>query len=200
MKSWWKVALGVLCGLRGAGLIYRASSPPRGTPVQLLPPPTPAPIQVYVTGAVIHPGVYSLPAGSRAEQAIQAAGGATPQADLEAINLAAILEDGSQLVVPTKAPLVTTIATSPPARATDIPTQIFERWTSTPTVIFPININTATLEELDALPYIGQVRASEIIAYRTAHGPFKRIEDLLKVYGITQEVFDRIKDLITVGS
>ena len=55
------------------------------------------------------------------------------------------------------------------------------------------------MEELDALPYIGQVRASEIIAYRQAHGLFKRIEDILKVYGITQEIFDRIKDLITVG-
>ena len=77
MKSWWKVAFGILCGLLGGGLIYLVSSPPRGVPVQLLPPPSPAPIQVYVTGAVVHPGVYALPAGSRIEQAIQAAGGAT---------------------------------------------------------------------------------------------------------------------------
>jgi competence protein ComEA len=199
MKSWWKVAFGILCGLLGGGLIYLVSSPPRGAPVQLLPLPSPAPIQVHVAGAVVHPGVYSLPAGSRAEQAIQAAGGAAWQADLGALNLAAILEDGSQLLVPTIAPPRTATATNLPARATGISTAVSNWKTPTPTVTFPININTATLEELDALPYIGQVRASEIIAYRQAHGPFKRIEDILKVYGITQEIFDRIKDLITVG-
>ncbi len=200
MKSWWKVAFGILCGLLGGGLIYLVSSPPRGVPLQLLPLPSPAPIQVHVAGAVIHPGVYSLPAGSRLEQAIQAAGGAASSADLQALNLAAFLEDGSQLLVPTKAPLATATPNNPQVRATDLPTQVSDWKTPTPTVTFPININTATLQELDALPYIGQIRASEIIAYRQAHGPFKRIEDLLKVYGITQEVFDRIKGLITVGT
>jgi competence protein ComEA len=200
MKSWWKVAFGILCGLLGGGLIYLVSSPPRGVPVQLLPLPSPAPIQVHVVGAVVNPGVYSLPAESRAEQAIQIAGGAASQADLQAINLAAILEDGSQLLVPTKARPGTATAISLPTRATDISTEVSDWKTPTPTVTFPININTATMEELDALPYIGQVRASEIIAYRQAHGPFKRIEDILKVYGITQEIFDRIKDLITVES
>jgi competence protein ComEA len=200
MKSWWKVAFGILCGLLGGGLIYLVSSPPRGAPLQLLPLPSPAPIQVHVAGAVIHPGVYSLPAGSRFEQAIQAAGGAASSADLQALNLAALLEDGSQLLVPTKAPLATATPNNPQVRATDLPTQASDWKTPTPTVTFPININTATLQELDALPYIGQIRASEIIAYRQEHGPFKRIEDLLKVYGITQEVFDRIKDLITVST
>lgn len=200
MKSWWKVAFGILCGLLGGGLIYLVSSPPRGAPLQLLPLPSPAPIQVHVAGAVIHPGVYSLPAGSRLEQAIQAAGGAASSADLQALNLAAFLEDGSQLLVPTKAPLATATPNNPQVRATDLPTQVSDWKTPTQTVTFPININTATLQELDALPYIGQIRASEIIAYRQAHGPFKRIEDLLKVYGITQEVFDRIKGLITVGT
>jgi competence protein ComEA len=199
MKSWWKVAFGILCGLLGGGLIYLVSSQPRGAPVQLLPPPSPAPIQVYVTGAVVHSGVYALPAGSRIEQAIQAAGGATAQADLEAINLAEILEDGSQVVVPTRALPQTKVAASPAVQATDPPTEAPDWKTPTPTVAFPINLNTATMEELDALPYIGQVRASEIIDYRQVHGPFKRIEDILKVYGITQEIFDRIKDLITVG-
>lgn len=200
MKSWWKVAFGILCGLLGGGLIYLVSSPPRGAPLQLLPLPSPAPIQVHVAGAVIHPGVYSLPAGSRLEQAIQAAGGAASSADLQALNLAAFLEDGSQLLVPTKAPLATATPNNPQVRGTDLPTQVSDWKTPTQTVTFPININTATLQELDALPYIGQIRASEIIAYRQAHGPFKRIEDLLKVYGITQEVFDRIKGLITVGT
>jgi competence protein ComEA len=199
MKSGWKVAFGILCGLLGGGLIYLVSSQPRGAPVQLLPPPSPAPIQVYVTGAVVHPGVYALPAGSRIEQAIQAAGGATAQADLEAINLAEILEDGSQVVVPTRILPQTEVAASPTVRVTGLPTETPDWKTPTPTVAFPININTAKMEELDALPYIGQVRASEIIAYRQAHGSFKRIEDILKVYGITQEIFDRIKDLITVG-
>ncbi len=199
MKSWWKVVLGILCGLLAAGLILLASSPPRGAPVQLLPLPSPAPIQVHVAGAVLHPGLYALPPGSRAEQAIQAAGGPADKADLQAINLAAILEDGSQVLVPFQPAPVTLMPASPTATGLAFPTQVFAWGTPTPTVIFPININTATQEELDALPYIGQVRASEIIAYRTAHGPFKRIEDIMKVYGITQEVFDRIKALITVG-
>ena len=199
MNSWWKVVFGLLCGLLGGGLILLVSSQPRGVPVQLLPLPTPAPLQVYVAGAVTSPGVYSLPAESRLEQAIQAAGGAASDADLQAINMAAILEDGSQVLVPTRAPVVSAPAASPVMRATDLSTAISDWETPTPTVTFPININTASLEELDALPYIGQVRGSEIIAYRKAHGPFKRIEDLLKVYGITQEIFDRIKELITVG-
>jgi len=200
MKSWWKIVFGVLCGLLGGGLILLVSGQPRGEPVELLPLPSPAPIQVHVSGAVLQPGVYALPIGSRAEQAIQAAGGAAPKADLQALNLAEALEDGSQLIVPTQAPPVTATSAMPLPQVTDSPTQVHYWLTPTPTVQFPININTATLEELDVLPYIGQVRASEIIAYRTAHGPFKRIEELLKVYGITQEVFDRIKDLITVGT
>ncbi len=200
MKSWWKIVFGVLCGLLGSGLILLVSSQPRGAPVELLPLPSPAPIQVHVSGAVLQPGVYALPAGSRAEQAIQSAGGAAPQADLQAVNLAAALEDGSQLIVPTQAPPVPAASAMLLPQVTDSPTQVYYWLTPTPTVQFPININTATLEELDVLPYIGQVRASEIIAYRKAHGPFKRIEELLKVYGITQEVFDRIKDLITVGT
>ncbi|MEJ2348723.1 MAG: SLBB domain-containing protein [Anaerolineales bacterium] len=89
MKTWWGIAFGVLCGLFGAGILLLASRQPRGEPIQLRPPPTPPPVIVHVTGAVAQPGVYTLASESRVEDAVQAAGGVSPQADVQSLNLAA---------------------------------------------------------------------------------------------------------------
>ena len=90
----------MVAGLVGAGVLWLASSPPRGAPIQLLPPPTPLPILVHVSGAVNSPGVYTLDPGSRVQEAIQAAGEFRQDAISQTINLAAALQDGSQLWIP----------------------------------------------------------------------------------------------------
>jgi len=100
MKNWWIVALGVVLGLLGAGILWLASQPPRGNPIILLPPPTPIPIQVHISGEVKKPGVYALPLDSRVQAAIEAAGGFTDDANKTVLNLAALLEDGARVHVP----------------------------------------------------------------------------------------------------
>lgn len=190
-KRWW-ILFASLCGLIAASILYWISIPPRGEPIQLLPVPTQSPYEIYVTGAVLQPGVYALPPGSRVKDAIQSAGGMLKEADQEAINLAALLVDGDRIRVPTqKAPTPTPSRTQPPAASSVTPPPL--------ATAGPVDINTATVEELDTLPGIGPALASRIIAYRQVYGSFKTIQDLLKVGGIGPSVFSNIKDRITVG-
>jgi competence protein ComEA len=194
MKDWWKIAFSVVCSFLGVGVILLVSSQPRGQPITLIPPPTPVPILVYITGAVVHPGVYSLSPDSRVQDAIQAAGGASPEADLESINLADFLEDGSRLSIP-KIQHISTPEEAPLTPATS------RGGNETPILPDPgqlININTANKSELESLPGIGPVLAQRIIDYREANGPFASIEDILDVFGIGQSTFDMIKVLIKV--
>ena len=185
MKTIWKIAFLAVGVLLGAGLIFLVSRPRRGQPVILNPPPTPLPLLVHVAGAVAQPGVYTLPPGSRVQDAINSAGGFSDSADRQALNLAALIQDGSRVYVPF---LVTPEHAQPgPARQ------------ATPSPHFPININTATLAELDSLPGIGPVTAQDIIDYRNRHGSFQRIEDIDQVPGIGPATYEKIKDLITVG-
>ena len=201
MKDIWKILFGILFALLSVGLIQLISAPPRGQPVQLVPPPSPAPLVIHVSGAVQRPGVIRIEAGSRVWDVIQAAGGYTQLADREALNLAAFIEDGSQIFVPTQVLSPPAIEKSTEAGGTETPTPTSGILTETPfpRISFPININTASGEELELLPQIGQVRAARILSYRQSHGPFKRIEDLQNIYDITPEVFAAIRDLISVG-
>src|SRR5512139_2678694 len=97
-KTWWWIAGFLIIGvLLGTGVLMLVTRPPRGNPVELLPPPTPAPITVYVSGAVKKAGLGQLPPGSRVNDAIQAAGGFIEGADTSRINLAKILMDGEQI-------------------------------------------------------------------------------------------------------
>jgi competence protein ComEA len=182
------IAFGVVCGLLASGIVLLASRPPRGNGILLSPPPTPRLCVVQVTGAVVYPGVYELPAGSRVRDAVQAAGGLTAEANASAINLAAPLEDGQSIVIQASASL-----DSPPAQRGNPLIVTIE-----PASTRLININTAALEELDELPDIGPVIAQRIIDYRTANGPFVSIEEIVKVQGIGQVTFEKIKDLITI--
>ncbi len=186
MKKFWGTAFNLLSGLLAAGLLFLINSAPRGEPVLLLPPPTRAPVMVHVSGAVAHPGVYSLPPDSRVQDAIEAAGGALPEAQFGSLNLAAHLSDGEKVNVPFPSPTA-----NPQTANTGAET--------TPQSEFPININTATLEQLETLPGIGPVKAQAIIDYRTEHGPFQTIEEIMDVPGIGPATFEQIKDLITVG-
>jgi competence protein ComEA len=205
MKKLWGILFGVVCGLLGAGILYLASRPPRGVAITLLPPPTPEPLVVQVDGAVVNPGVYELPMGSRVRDAVKAAGGFTAEASEQALNQVALLQSGQRVDVPAKTPTPKPTATRSPSsipRSTQpggqpspSPSAVSE---ATPTP-GPININTASLEELDSLPDIGPVTAQKIIEYRQANGPFTQIEDILKVTGIGPAKFEKIKDKITVG-
>jgi competence protein ComEA len=190
MKAWQLVLFGVLFGLLAAGLILLISSPVRGTPLELPPPPTPAPIVVDVSGAVAQPGTYQLPAASRVEDAIEAAGGVEANAFTASLNLAAPLADGSKVLVPEmpaagESPAANNAAASSSA-ASDSQTN------------YPININTATKEVLMELPGIGEVKAQSIIDYRTQNGPFTTIEEIQNVSGIGPATFENLKDLITI--
>jgi competence protein ComEA len=173
MKAFINIVCGVLIGLLAAGIIWLAASQPRGDPVALLPTSTPGMFTVYVSGAVATPGVFTLPDGSRVEVAIQAAGGFAPGAEQEQINLAAMLEDGQQI---------------------DVPGVIDTSHVNAGRV----NVNTATVSDLDALPGIGPTTAQTIVDYRLQHGPFQIIQDLQNVPGIGPATYDRIKDYITV--
>jgi len=173
MKTFLYLVIGVLIGLMAAGVIWLAASPPRGIPVTLLPTSTQGMLTVYVSGAVATPGVYSLPDGSRVDVAIKAAGGFVPGAEPEHINLAALLEDGQQIDVPG------IISTSHINAGR-------------------VNINIATVSELDALPGIGLTTAQAIVDYRLQHGSFQFIQDIQNVPGIGPATYERIKDYITV--
>lgn len=180
---------------------------PSAQPIEILPPPTPAPtatlgpsptaqpLRVDVTGAVHSPGVYTLPPGSIVSDAIAAAGGATADAALDQVNKAVALQDGMQIRIPSiqssgalllANPVV--LATAPgPAVPAATPGAL-----ATPAMA--ININTASPEELEALPGVGPVMAQRIIEDR----PYGKIEDLLRVKGIGPATFEKLKGLITV--
>ena len=188
MKTWWLLAVGIIGGLLGSGVIYLTSSQPRGEGITLLPPPTSAPIIVHIVGAVLEPGVYSLPIKSRQQDAIEAAGGFLPNANPQALNLAAPLQDGDRIVVPTIPSDTPTPATSP-SKSTIV---------ELPSSNTLININTASQADLENLPGIGPVKAQTIIAYRESNGFFGLIEDIQKVPGIGPKTFENLKSLIAV--
>ncbi len=156
------------------------SPPPTATP---LPTPTPPPVQVYVSGAVTHPDVYELPTESIIKDAIEAAGGATSEADLDRINLALPVADGQHIYVPKQG------EESPPVSPPTEPSG-----TTGGQAGGKININTASQSEIETLSGIGPSKAQGIIENR----PYDSIEDIQKVPGIGEVTFQKLKDLITV--
>jgi competence protein ComEA len=197
MKSWWAVTLGVVSGFLGAGVILLASQPPRGNAITLLPPPTPIPIQVHISGEVQNPGVYALPPDSRIHNAIEAAGGFTNKANSIALNLATLLEDGARVQVPIQ---IQTEVPSPAISTMSEDNQAPHNPTSPPVESRSeqININTADQATLETLSGIGPVTAQKIISFRKENGPFTSIEEIQKVKGIGPVTFEKIKDFITV--
>ena len=189
MKTIWGIAFGVVCGFLGAGILLLATNKPRGEPIQLSPPPTPAPVVVHVSGAVIKPGVYSLPSGSRVKDAIEKSGGLKSEADSNLVNLAMLVEDGMQVWVPYQSVDIV---------GTDTPLVLEIKPTTGGEVANRININTANQIELESLSGIGPVLAQAIIQYRLEKGPFNEIEEIQEVSGIGPVTFEKIKPFITV--
>lgn len=154
------------------------------------PEATPAEVVVHVAGAVASPGVQRLPTGARVVDAVDAAGGATPDADLARVNLAAPLVDGQQVY------LVRQGEVPPPAVATGAPTGAGPGGAAGGDG--PIDINRATATELEELPGVGPATAEAIISHRERHGPFASVDDLLDVRGIGDAKLEQIRERATV--
>ena len=137
---------------------------------------------VHVVGAVRRPGLYRIADGARIADALRRAGGATRKADLSLVNLAAPVSDGTQIVVPRRAPPVAagTEAASPDASAAS----------------GPVHLNTATPEQLDELPGVGPVTAQKIVEYREQHGAFSSVDDLDAIPGIGPARLEQLRELV----
>ena len=158
-------------------------------------------VVVYICGAVKHPGVYKFTAGSRVNDAVNAASGFKKGAARTAINQARVLEDGEQITIPTlkqvkrKQLSKTTDGDNFQDKTTDNENTDSSERESQDTLI---NINTASAGELTSLSGIGQSRADAIIEYRQSNGKFQSIEDIMKIPGIKQGIFNKIKNKISV--
>lgn len=137
--------------------------------------PALTPIVVHVAGAVAVPGVYELADGARVHDAVLAAGGIIPEADTDQLNLAALLADGEKVYVPREGEYVQESAAAAPQR---VPI---------------VSLNRASARELEALPGIGPVLAARVVAYRTAHGPFRTVDDLIHVSGIGPKLLEQLR-------
>ena len=166
-------------------------------PPPTLPPPTfatttapPARVVVDVVGAVHRPGLYRLAQGARVADAVARAGGSTRKADLSLVNLAALVSDGEQVVVPRRGAGVAAAGAAAGAAggagassASGIPTG-------------PVHLNSATIDQLDALPGVGPVTAQKIVDYRQKHGAFTSVDELDAVPGIGPARLDELRDLV----
>jgi len=175
------LAIGLLALLAVAGRTLVRAPASSADPAPALVA-TPAPVVtsrlvVHVTGAVSQPGLYRLKEGSRVADAVARAGGATVSADTAAVNLAAPLADGMQVLIPSRVAGVAGAAagTSAPGR---------------------VSLNAASIAELDELPGIGPVTAQKIVDYRTAHGGFSSVDDLDAIPGIGPVRVDQLRDLV----
>jgi len=146
-------------------------------------------VVVQVAGEVRDPGVYRLRAGQRVDDAVRRAGGPTGRADLAGVNLAAKAEDGRQVIVPARAPPAGAAGAAAPstagASAGVAPGQ-------------PLNLNTATVDQLDELDGIGPQTAEKIVAYREQHGGFRSVSELDRVPGIGEKRLAALQDLVRV--
>ena len=152
----------------------------------------PTEVVVHVAGAVVSPGVRRLPPGSRVTDALDAAGGALPGADLPRINLAAPLVDGQQVYVPKPGEEL------PVAAGAGLPGGAGAAGTGGPVPGALVDLNSATAEQLDTLPGVGPATAAAIIAHRDRHGPFTSVDQLLDVRGIGEAKLEQLRDLVSV--
>lgn len=144
-------------------------------------------IEIDVKGAVVHPGVYQMEENARVHHLLEKAGGATKEADLTKVNLAAFLQDGQVLYIPRTGEEENASWSSPPAPSGG--------GSAGEEVI---DLNRATLEELDRLPGIGPSKAEAILKYREEHGPFKSVEELKNVSGIGEKTLEKLLPYLTV--
>jgi competence protein ComEA len=187
------IAFAALVGVAIAVFFATQQADPSNSPEEVISGGATGPeatIVVAIDGAVGTPGVYELPGDARVQNVIAAAGGITSDADLTVVNPAARVQDGDRVVIPFKSTPVPTIDPSRPTSELDVEPSV---------VAGPLNINTATAAELDALPGIGEAIAARIIAYRESHGAFSSVDELAEITGISVRMVDDLRPLITVG-
>jgi competence protein ComEA len=170
----------------------RTLPPPATSPADGTVPESPSSIVVHVAGAVTAPGVHALGPSARVADAVAAAGGAAPDADLDGVNLAAPLADGQRVYVPrigevdpTSVPNDAPAANGGGASGSTAPTG-------------PVDLNTATAGDLEALPGVGPATAAAILDDRARNGPFASVDDLDRVSGIGPAKLDALRELVTV--
>ena len=200
-KPWILLLSGLLIGLLAAGVILLIAQPRQGVPITLLPAPsatatslpsptkTPEPILVQIGGAVQTPGTYTLVSETRLEDLINEAGGLASDADLDRINLTLKLQDGSYYYLPIPGEDIPATAANAPGYLASAGDDGFT---------YPLNLNTATQEELESLPGIGPSKAADILAYRDVNGPFATLEDLANVSGIGEATIENLCDYLFV--
>lgn len=201
------IAVAVVCA--GAWFLLRAPVPPSeaalprasppavaatGPAATLAPPDAASPtsgadvasptVVVHVAGAVGRPGVYELRAGSRVDAALTAAGGPSGSADVDVLNLAAVVADGARVYVPEVGEAVP--ATAPVSVAA-----------GDPVALGPIDVNSATVDALETLPGVGPATATAIVTDRDTNGPFVSVDDLERVPGIGPAKLAALRDLVT---
>ncbi len=175
------LALLAMLSLAGRVALRDESPVPAAAPLNLRAEPPPArKVVVHVVGQVYKPGLYSLPEGSRVDDAIKRAGGPKPKAALALVNLAAPVADGQQVVVPSNREAAQALAGGSMAGGAG----------------GPVHLNSATLDQLDELPGIGPVTAQKILDYRSEHGAFGSVEELDAVPGIGPATLDELRDLV----
>lgn len=192
------LVVAALAAMSGAGLlIARASLPGPAIEIALPAPVATTPeqsgdIQVYLSGAVESPGVYAIADGDRLADAIEAAGGATPDADLGRVNMAARLGDEDHWHIPAVGEEIAETETGPDGATMNGAASDGIDGTG------KIDLNEADATLLETLPGIGEVRAAPIVAYRQANGPFLEVEELVEVSGIGEQTLRAVRDLVEV--
>jgi competence protein ComEA len=167
----------------------RQGTAPAPAPTAAAPAPPPAPLVVSVSGKVHRPGLVEVPAGARVADVLEAAGGALPGTDLSGLNLARRVADGEQVAVG--------VPPAPDALPGPAPGAV----PSSPASGAPagkVDLNTATVEQLDSLPGVGPVTAQRILEWRSHHGRFSRVEQLREVEGIGERRFAQLRELVVV--
>jgi competence protein ComEA len=164
----------------GSGTATVDRPPPEAGEIEAAAPPR---LVVHVVGAVRRPGLYRLVHGARIADAVRRAGGATRRADLSLVNLAAQVSDGSQVVVPRREVVESGAASEAGGSGVGAPGG-------------PVHLNTATLDELDALPGVGPVTAQKILDYREQHGAFSSVDDLDAIPGIGPARLEQLRGLV----
>ena len=169
----------------GGRLFVHAGTAVPAQPLPLPPlttaPAAPAKVVIDVAGAVRRPGLYRLAQGARVADALRRAGGATRRADLSLVNLAQLVSDGEQVIVPRR-------GASAPAAAGGA--------AGAPPPTGPVHLNGATIEQLDTLPGVGPVTAQKIVDYRAKHGAFTSVDELDAIPGIGPARLDQLRDLV----
>jgi competence protein ComEA len=193
-------ALAAVCGLVALLVIAgnrlaregTASAPEVVAPLEPVAPAAPERMVVHVVGAVRRPGLYRLREGMRVADAVARAGGATRRANLAALNLAAPLVDGTQVLVPPRL----AVGGADTAAGASSPSGMSAGVAATG-VGGNVSLATATAAQLDELPGVGPVTAQKILDYRAEHGPFRSVDDLDDVPGIGPTRVEQLRDLVT---